>query len=120
MLSAILADTVFALSSVMAWLVGAFVAGGFLVHLILDEIYSVDLLGQKIKCSFGSAFNMGSMNNLLGTAGLYVAIAALYQFCPDWQPFWQLASDPATYLQLESRLWPSGPWFAGLLNLLPV
>jgi len=119
MLSAILAHSVFALPAVLAWLAAVFVTGGFLVHLILDEIYSVDLLGRQIKRSFGSAFNLGSMNNLFGTIGLYAAIAALYQFCPDWRPFWQLASDPATYLQLESRLWPSGPWFAGLLAWIP-
>ena len=31
------------------------VTGGYLSHLILDEIYSVDLMGLKIKSSLGSA-----------------------------------------------------------------
>ena len=118
LLTTFLAHSIFAVQIIPAWLAGTFVAGGFLVHLILDEIYSVDLLGRKIKRSFGTAFNLGSLNNLLGTAGLYLAIAGLYHVCPDWRPFWQMASDPGTYLTLESRIWPHGVWFAGLLDLL--
>jgi len=33
----------------------AAVAGGYLSHLVLDEIYSVDIMGLKIKTSLGSA-----------------------------------------------------------------
>ena len=100
-----------------AWLAGSFVFGGFLVHLILDEIYSVDLMGRTIKKSFGTAFNLGSMGNLWGTAGLYLAIAGLYYVCPDPSSFWREALDPNNYAVLGSRFWPSGPWFAGLLSL---
>ena len=34
---------VFSASAVHAWLCGAFLAAGFIVHLLLDEFYSVDL-----------------------------------------------------------------------------
>ena len=33
---------------------------GYLIHLILDEIYSVDITGRKIKKSFGSALKICS------------------------------------------------------------
>jgi membrane-bound metal-dependent hydrolase YbcI (DUF457 family) len=40
----------------VAWLGGGFLLIGFLTHLILDEMYSVDVLGNHIKRSFGTAF----------------------------------------------------------------
>ena len=38
----------------LAWLSGAFLLIGYLVHLALDEIYSVDFHGQRVKRSFGN------------------------------------------------------------------
>lgn len=40
---------------------------GFLVHLILDEIYSFDFSNRRIKRSFGSAFKIIDYKNLLGS-----------------------------------------------------
>lgn len=37
-------------------LAGVFFVLGFITHLLLDELYSVDLSGAKLKNSFGSAF----------------------------------------------------------------
>lgn len=42
-------------SELQSWLLGIFVCTGYLIHLILDEIYSVDFTGVRIKQSFGSA-----------------------------------------------------------------
>ena len=39
----------------VAWLAAAFMLVGFLVHLTLDEIYSVDVMDTRIKSSFGTA-----------------------------------------------------------------
>ncbi len=38
-----------------AWGVGGFLAFGYLIHLLLDELYSIDLRGKRIKSSFGTA-----------------------------------------------------------------
>jgi hypothetical protein len=40
---------------------------GFLTHLILDEYYSVDFLGKKIKKSFGTALKVYDKNNKYGS-----------------------------------------------------
>jgi hypothetical protein len=40
---------------------------GFLTHLILDEIYSVDLVNKRIKKSFGSALKILDKKNLFGS-----------------------------------------------------
>lgn len=45
-----------------SYLIGGFVFVGFITHLILDEMFSVDLAGRKIKKSFGSAFKVCSKN----------------------------------------------------------
>jgi hypothetical protein len=47
---------------------------GFIVHLILDEMFSVDLLGARIKKSFGTALKIVDRKNLIGTAIIYTII----------------------------------------------
>ncbi|MEZ5582017.1 MAG: metal-dependent hydrolase [Candidatus Competibacteraceae bacterium] len=49
-----------------AWLCGLFVFLGFVVHLLLDEIYSVNLFGMKLKRSFGAAFWFRQLEESLG------------------------------------------------------
>ena len=52
-------------------------SGGFIAHLLLDELYSVDLQNARLKRSFGTALKIGSRSNLPGTAALYLLDAAL-------------------------------------------
>jgi membrane-bound metal-dependent hydrolase YbcI (DUF457 family) len=42
----------------VAWLAAGFMSVGFLTHLILDEIYSVDVMDTRIKASFGTALKL--------------------------------------------------------------
>lgn len=42
-------------TELQSWLLGIFMTAGYLIHLSLDEIYSVDFSGVKIRRSFGSA-----------------------------------------------------------------
>src|SRR5690606_8712429 len=42
----------------VAWLAGGFMLVGYLVHLTLDEIYSVDVMDTRIKASFGTALKL--------------------------------------------------------------
>jgi hypothetical protein len=48
----------FALDVRQSWGIGGFIFMGATVHLLLDEIYSVDLSGMRIKRSFGSALKI--------------------------------------------------------------
>ena len=55
-------------SSAFAWLSGLFVFAGFLIHLGLDEIYSVDFNNRRLKRSFGTALKLvgqNTQNNLI-------------------------------------------------------
>ena len=59
-------------------LLGCGVMIGFLSHLILDEVYSVDWRGAKpkLKASAGSAFKFGS-SSLVATATCYLILGGL-------------------------------------------
>lgn len=93
-----------------AWLCGVFVLLGFLVHLLLDEFYSVNLYGKKLlKSSFGTAFCLGNLNQPLGTVALYAAVIGLFLLCPSPRPFADLMLDQKT-LGVTQRLWPGRTW----------
>src|SRR5262249_24674038 len=48
----------FGLNTLNAWIGGLFVFIGYTIHLVLDEMYSIDLIGTKIKRSFGTALKI--------------------------------------------------------------
>jgi len=59
-----------------------FIFYGFIIHLLLDEVYSVNLEGMKLKRSFGTAFKFYEKNNVKGTLLLYFLIVVTYFFTP--------------------------------------
>jgi hypothetical protein len=82
-----LAWRVFHLAPTPAWLTGVFLTGGFLIHLALDELFSVDLLGARVKRSFGTALKLGSRRQLLATIVLYAGAFALLTMAPPADRF---------------------------------
>lgn len=56
---------------------------GFMTHLVLDEIYSVDAFGARMKKSFGSACKLYDKYNVTGTVIVYVLIVLCGFFLPD-------------------------------------
>lgn len=54
--------------------------GGYLLHLILDEIYSVDITGLAIKKSFGSALSWRSESKI-GTILIYFLLLTIGSLC---------------------------------------
>ena len=100
-----------------AWLCSGFVTLGFLVHRLLDEIYSANLMGMEMKSSFGSAFSLGSLENPAGTLALYLILVGLYWLSPPPDAFLQLIFSGETYRGVANRLLPGQGWFRGLLQL---
>ena len=100
----------FARPAGMAWLSGSFAGGGFLLHLLLDELYSVDFMNNTLKRSFGSAMKLIDSGAWLASA-VIVLLAGL---------FW-LTTPPADALLWFSTaefsdaiggvLLPEGGWF---------
>lgn len=100
------------LSALEAWLGGLFVCFGYLVHLLLDEVYSVNLFGARQRRSLGTAFKLGRLDRFPATLLLYLLLPLAWLVTPTAQPFLQLASDPAVYRQVSQRLLPADGWFS--------
>ncbi len=117
LVTTLLAYQAFNASVIHAWMCGTFVTLGFFVHLLLDEFYSVNLFGKKmLKKSFGTAFSLGSLQQPIGTAALYLAVIGLFALCPPPQPFTELMLNRETYHGIVQRLLPGETWFAGFLR----
>jgi len=67
---------------VFSTIAGGFLLFGFIVHLLLDEFVSLNLLGFHIKKSFGSALKFYDRNNIIGTVLLYIIIIVFFFFTP--------------------------------------
>ena len=69
-----------------AWLNGVFIALGFIVHLLLDELFSVDLSNSRMKNSFGTALKLFNYNNMTASALMTVFTLMLYWMAPSPLP----------------------------------
>ena len=69
-----------------AWLNGIFIAVGFIVHLLLDELYSVDLSNSRMKNSFGTALKLFSHSNLTASSLMAIFTIMLYWMAPSPMP----------------------------------
>jgi len=72
-----------------AWTSGAFIGIGFIIHLLLDELFSVDVANARIKKSFGTAFKLFAYRNLSSSALMLLCTLYLYSQTPSIQPFIQ-------------------------------
>lgn len=63
--SVVLSHRFFSREPELAWLLGLFIFLGCLFHLVLDELYSVDFVGARIKRSFGSALKIVDFDRLI-------------------------------------------------------
>jgi len=70
------------LSLDFAWLAAAFVSGGYILHLLLDEFYSVNFIGASIKKSFGSALTIFSRGSWISYLLLYAAVGLAVYVLP--------------------------------------
>lgn len=66
------------LTAFVSWVFGIFLFLGALIHLALDEIYSVNALGLKLKKSAGTAFKLFEIKKPLHYAALYTTIIWLF------------------------------------------
>jgi hypothetical protein len=107
----ILAVRALDVSVLNAWLCGTFVFLGFLTHLTLDELYSVDLRGMRVKRSFGSALSFGSFRAPLKTGSLYLLVGALFYLAPPMDSFLAFIRSSRLHRLLIERLLPAEEWF---------
>ncbi|WP_346797030.1 metal-dependent hydrolase [Halomonas sp. Bachu 37] len=68
----------------LAWCHGVAVGLGFLIHLLLDELYSVDLEGARLKRSFGTALKLCDGRRPVSSLLMLIATGALLPWVPPW------------------------------------
>lgn len=88
----------------VAWGCGVFLFFGAVIHLLLDEVYSVDLAGGRLKSSFGSAFKLTSYREPLLTLGFILASGALYYIAPPDHYWLQLLLEQMKSLHQQFAL----------------
>jgi hypothetical protein len=89
----------------LAWLHGAFIGMGYLIHLTLDELFSVDLLNRRLKLSFGSALKLASVKYWRTTLLMSLAVACVHSTLPPAAGFYA-----NTWSKLESHYAAGKPW----------
>jgi hypothetical protein len=102
----------------VAWLGAVFMGVGFLTHLLLDEIYSVDVMDTRIKSSFGTALKLFDYRHLGHSAAMAAATALVFLVTPPSKPFLEAVASPALWVGLNQRLMPHDRWFRGMAWLV--
>lgn len=64
--------------------VGFFIFIGYVSHLLLDEIYSVNIFGLNVKDSFGSALKIFSIKHFGSTLIVYILLLVSIYFLPEF------------------------------------
>jgi hypothetical protein len=103
---------VLSISLPVAWFCGLFLASGYLVHLLLDELYSVDVYGRGFKRSFGTAFKFYNPRDWRSTIFVYVLLLGVVMVMPMDRQWVNAMTSPQVYQSISQRFWPgAGGWF---------
>lgn len=89
-----------------SWLIGLFLFLGFILHLVLDEMYSVDFMNYRIKRSFGTALKLFDSKKPAKSVFMLGITCLVWFVTPSEQRFWDTFTSPQTYQIINSRLFP--------------
>ncbi len=96
----------FAKTAFIAWFLGLLVFYGFIIHLLLDEFYSVDFTNRRIKRSFGTAMKIVDTKQWW-TSGIIIIIGIVsFQSTPTATEFIDTLTSSQTYQIIWQRMLP--------------
>jgi hypothetical protein len=95
----------------VAWLAAGFMMVGYLTHLTLDEIYSVDVMDVRVKSSFGTALKLFDRRYPWSSLAMAAATACVIMVSPPTKMFVDGISSRSLWSGLEHRLLPADKWF---------
>ena len=104
-LTVLLSSHVFGRHAFISWFIGFFVFMGFILHLLLDEIYSVDFMGHRLKRSFGTALKIFDRKQLPSSALIVIGIIISWLYTPDIRPFIDTLTSIETYQLILQRMY---------------
>lgn len=110
-LTAIIFEQAFNEDPLSAWYAGLFVFFGYVVHLTLDEMSSVDFEGKRIKKSLGSALKLFDYNSIRSSVAMAVVLGAVLVAAPPLDQITQVIKSREVWSVLRHRMWPEGEWF---------
>jgi len=105
-LTVILVHKLFNQAPLVAWFFGLFMFFGFLVHLLLDELYSVDFNNRRIKRSFGTAFKLVDTKSPIEALAVISLTLVVWYFTPSAWEFWDTLTSGETYHIVAGRIFP--------------
>lgn len=101
----------FDLKNETAWMAGLFLFTGFILHLLLDELFSLNLFGGGgVKYSLGSAFKLFS-KNWKASLALYAATIGIYFLTPNKDGAILALLSPDIWSRAAGRFFPGSTWF---------
>lgn len=103
-LTAALSFHAFGNQAFISWLIALFIFLGFILHLLLDEIYSVDFMGHRLKRSFGTALKLIDTKEQISSAVILACIVIVWFFTPDSREFLDTLVSAETYHLIKQRL----------------
>ena len=95
----------------VAWLAGGFLFIGYLIHLTLDEIYSVDIMDTRIKASYGTALKLWDHKHMGHSTAMAVAMVIAFLLTPPAGTFVDGITSRPLWAGLRERLLPKDKWF---------
>lgn len=102
-------------SAMLSWVFSSFIFLGYIVHLILDEFVSLNLMGESFKKSLGTALKFYNKKDLKTSVLIYILLAGLFYIAPTSFEYNEMISDKTIYKDMLNNIFPKGEWFKGFL-----
>ena len=109
-LTAALSFHFFDLEEQLSWILGVFISLGYIIHLSLDEIYSVDLTDNALKTSFGTSLELFDYSNLKTSALMIFAMVAVFFITPNIESLTSWLFAASTYHDIADSFLPNWHW----------
>ncbi len=102
-------------NALVSWIDGFIMSFGYIVHLLLDELYSVDLGNRRVKKSAGTALKLFKLKSRADTMRyiiIYFILIALYLIAPDIDVLKDALFSKEAWINFKDVLLPhDGRWF---------
>lgn len=95
----------------VAWLGAGFLFLGYVQHLVLDEVYSVDVMNHRLKQSFGTALKLFDRRYPAASVAMAVATFAAIAITPSTRTFFEGVTQRELWSELNQKLLPRDKWF---------
>ncbi len=97
-------------TELLAWLSGFAIFFGFIIHLLLDELYSVDFVGNKLKRSFGSAMKLIDFGQWISSSNI-CSLGLFFWLTTPAADELKVFAEQDTLDVLVDSFFPEGGWF---------